>query len=133
MFSQAQYRSLTEWSPKLQPQQNEVLMWVWYFRGRLGFYHSPNVAPSLGPVPGGALAERPGWPWIFWLLAMLSGLCLLVLFLFLPETARAIAGSGGYPTTDLALNVCTSWSRNKNCQRRGTMFRDRNDGISPTP
>lgn len=66
---------------------------------------SPNVAPSLGPILGGALAQRPGWPWISWLLTLLSGLCLIILFLFLPETARAIVGNGGSPADHLGINI----------------------------
>lgn len=76
-------------------------------------YHSPNVAPSLGPILGGALAQRPGWPWIFWLLVILSGFGLVILFLFLPETARAIVGSGGFPTNKTDMIVCSIWNSKK--------------------
>ncbi|KAH6661994.1 major facilitator superfamily domain-containing protein [Halenospora varia] len=54
----------------------------------------PNVAPSLGPVLGGALSQHAGWWWIFWLLALLSAFCLLLIVLFLPETSRMIVGNG---------------------------------------
>jgi predicted MFS family arabinose efflux permease len=69
---------------------------------------SPNVAPSLGPVLGGALSQHTGWWWIFWLLALLSGLCLLLIVLFLPETSRLIVGNGSiamawYHQTALSL------------------------------
>ena len=53
-----------------------------------------NVAPALGPVLGGVLAEKLSWHWIFWLLCILSGSHLLVLFLFLPETSRRLVGNG---------------------------------------
>ena len=58
------------------------------------FAIGPNVAPSLGPILGGILAGSTGWRWIFWFLAIFSGLIFCLLFFFLPETARKVAGSG---------------------------------------
>lgn len=55
---------------------------------------SPNFATAIGPVLGGALAQHPGWRWIFWILAIFSGLCLLLISFFLPETSRFIVGNG---------------------------------------
>ncbi|KAI9646578.1 hypothetical protein NHQ30_004573 [Ciborinia camelliae] len=54
----------------------------------------PNVAPSLGPVIGGDIAQHASWRWIFWLLALLSGFCLLLISMLLPETSRNIVGNG---------------------------------------
>ena len=54
----------------------------------------PNVAPSLGSVLGGALAEHLGWRWIFWFLSIIFGTCLASIMVFLPETARKIVGNG---------------------------------------
>ncbi|KAL8857268.1 MAG: hypothetical protein Q9178_006194 [Gyalolechia marmorata] len=53
-----------------------------------------NTAPSLGPILGGLVAQRLGWRWIFWLLAIASGCQLLGMTLFFPETARRIVGNG---------------------------------------
>ncbi|KAL9116965.1 MAG: hypothetical protein Q9187_006503 [Circinaria calcarea] len=65
----------------------------------------PNVAPSLGPVLGGGLAERAGWPWIFWFLTMISGFCLAVLVVFLPETSRAVVGNGSVPAKGINMTL----------------------------
>lgn len=54
----------------------------------------PNVAPPLGPVIGGVIAARAGWPYIFWFLTGFSGLCFVGLIAALPETARRIVGNG---------------------------------------
>ncbi|KAL2867265.1 major facilitator superfamily domain-containing protein [Aspergillus lucknowensis] len=53
-----------------------------------------GVAPTLGPILGGALTYAAGWPWIFWFLCIASGSCLLIVILFLPETCRGIVGDG---------------------------------------
>ncbi|KAI0275306.1 MFS general substrate transporter [Gloeopeniophorella convolvens] len=54
----------------------------------------PMVGPTLGPVIGGALSEGFSWRAIFWFLCIGSALCGLGLFLFLPETLRALVGDG---------------------------------------
>ncbi|KAI4204904.1 MAG: hypothetical protein LQ350_000755 [Teloschistes chrysophthalmus] len=72
-----------------------------------------SAGGPVRPILGGALAEHPGWPWIFWLLAILSGLCLFILFIFFPETARSIVGSGGFPVTVPGLDICSSSGRRK--------------------
>ncbi|KAL9025905.1 MAG: hypothetical protein Q9196_005346 [Gyalolechia fulgens] len=53
-----------------------------------------SSAPSLGPVLGGVISQRLGWPWTFWLLAILSGAQLLGMVMFFPETARNVVGNG---------------------------------------
>ena len=45
-----------------------------------------GLAPILAPLGGGLLLKTLGWPWIFHSLAIFSGLCLLAVLLWLPET-----------------------------------------------
>ena len=59
--------------------------------------NSPNVAPPIGPILGGALAASLNWHWIFWFLCILGGVCLLMVLFTLPETARCLVGNGSIP------------------------------------
>jgi predicted MFS family arabinose efflux permease len=56
---------------------------------------SVTMAPSFGPMLGGALTYAAGWHWIFWFLCIAAGFCLLLMIMFLPETCRAIVQNGG--------------------------------------
>lgn len=42
----------------------------------------------------GVISDNFGWRWIFWFLAILSGICLVLLTFLLPETSRKIVGNG---------------------------------------
>lgn len=42
--------------------------------------------PSLGPLAGSLLIVRANWRWDFWILLLTSGVRLIILRLFLPET-----------------------------------------------
>ncbi|MBA3520258.1 MAG: multidrug effflux MFS transporter [Rhizobiales bacterium] len=44
------------------------------------------MAPMVAPTIGGLLQESLGWTAIFWLMAALGGLCLLVTWRLIPET-----------------------------------------------
>ncbi|KAK8084698.1 major facilitator superfamily transporter [Apiospora hydei] len=62
------------------------------------FTMGPNVAPPFGPVLGGIVTSQLNWQWVFWVLAILGGSCLLLVVVSLPETARRIVGNGSIPT-----------------------------------
>lgn len=57
-------------------------------RGLAGglFCTAPFLGPVLGPIIGGFLGESAGWRWVEGLLAVFSGLLVIVMFFFLPET-----------------------------------------------
>ena len=48
----------------------------------------------MGPILGGVIGATIGWRWIFWFLCIISGFCLVLVILSLPETARIIVGNG---------------------------------------
>ncbi|KAJ5163357.1 Major facilitator superfamily domain general substrate transporter [Penicillium coprophilum] len=73
-------------------------------------FGSPNIATAIGPILGGALSEAPGWRWIFWVPAIASGICIMLVALFLPETARSIVGNG-------SRNVSALYRPILGCQR----------------
>ncbi|KAI1414615.1 multidrug resistance protein [Hypoxylon sp. FL1857] len=72
-----------------------------------------TIAPSIGPILGGALSYAAGWTWIFWFLFIAAGLCLSIMILFLPETSRSIVGNGSIrPPQHLRLpipNLMSHW------------------------
>ncbi|KAK7917293.1 hypothetical protein PG985_010901 [Apiospora marii] len=77
-----------------------------------------TTAPSIGPVIGGAMASGPGWRWIFWFLAIVSGICLVLMILLLPETNRALVGNGAVRPLKLSHpllpGVLRPWARQGN-------------------
>ncbi|ORZ03336.1 major facilitator superfamily domain-containing protein [Syncephalastrum racemosum] len=84
--------------------------------GFYGFYSMGQVAaPVIGPVVSGLLADKAGWRWIFWWLAMLGLAAFLVIFFFLPETLRSLVGDGsGY-----ANPTPHQWIQRKISERAG--------------
>lgn len=59
----------------------------------LGF----TLGPAVGPLLGGILTKFLGWRSFFWFLAILAGLIILVIALFLRETCRVVVGNGSVP------------------------------------
>jgi MFS family permease len=77
------------------------------------------MAPSLGPVLGGILAEKLGWRWIFWFLSILTGGTLVILALLLPETQRKIVGDGSLPARGIYWSVVSPKASRSTRQSQG--------------
>ncbi|OBT63065.1 hypothetical protein VE03_07439 [Pseudogymnoascus sp. 23342-1-I1] len=79
-----------------------------------GFVLGPLLGPVIGPVAGGFAAESIGWRWIFYILAIITGVFSLMCLAFLQEsyapvllarkTARLIKETGN---TDLRSKLDT--------------------------
>ena len=69
----------------------------------------PNVAPSLGPILGGVLAQKAGWRWIFGFLAISGALSLVLIAVILPETARNVVGNGSRSSPGWNKSILKLW------------------------
>lgn len=65
-----------------------------------------NIGTALGPFVGGGLTEGPGWRWIFWLMAPLSLISLLVALVYVPDS-RDTSASRELDLLGCALIVCS--------------------------
>ena len=92
----------------------------------------PMVAPTLGPVIGGALAQYADWHWIFWFLLILASLVALPMAFFYPETCRKIVGDGSIPPP--RWNKCyTNVLRERRAIREGKDIQyDKRDELAKT-
>ncbi|KAI1209117.1 major facilitator superfamily transporter [Annulohypoxylon truncatum] len=81
------------------------------------------LAPAVGPIVGGILSQFVGWRWIFWLLAILAGVVLILHAFFLPETCREIVGDGSirpHPAYRTGWQLCKdSLKRRRNKKASG--------------
>ncbi|KHO11584.1 meiotic recombination protein DMC1 [Metarhizium robertsii ARSEF 23] len=87
----------------------------------VGFTVIPTVlAPSLGPIIGGLLSQYLGWRAIFWFLAIFSGITLVLIIFFFPETCRRIVGDGSLTPPPMYRSVWQSLHlrREKKARRR---------------
>jgi multidrug resistance protein len=84
------------------------------------------LAPALGPTIGGLLTQFLGWRSIFWFLAIISGVYLVIYTLFMPETSRKVVGDGSIPPLDWwVMSPCQYWSaqrKRKVSNREGRGF-----------
>ncbi|KAL2005421.1 hypothetical protein VTN00DRAFT_2632 [Thermoascus crustaceus] len=86
--------------------------------GYVGIAHVGfNSAPSLGPIVGGIMSDKLGWRWVFRLLCIISGVWLVVIFVFLPETGRRIVGNGRIPTRGIHKSILQRLLSTKNKSR----------------
>jgi MFS family permease len=56
-----------------------------------------SIAPVVSPIIGGLLSQFFGWPSIFYFLAAVAGVVLLLATTVLPETCRGQVGNGSVP------------------------------------
>ncbi|KAH6877224.1 major facilitator superfamily domain-containing protein [Thelonectria olida] len=54
------------------------------------FSIGPLIGPIVGPVIGGFLSDAKGWRWAFWLIAIISGVLMVVMLLAMRETYAPI-------------------------------------------
>jgi Bcr/CflA subfamily drug resistance transporter len=55
------------------------------------------IAPAFGPLIGGFLLLYVDWPWIFYILAILSSVAIVVLYFLMPETLDAKSEKASVP------------------------------------
>lgn len=72
----------------LSPKHTPEIMLTSYYD------NSTNGAPAFGPVVSGVLADKLGWPSIFWFLTILTAVHGIILLFFFPETNRLLVGNG---------------------------------------
>lgn len=59
------------------------------------FMLGPNMGPILGPIIGGLiLMNGDSWRWLFGFTSITTGIALIAVIIFLPETLRCIVGNG---------------------------------------
>jgi len=76
-------------------------------RGKYMAYASMGVTlgPAFGPLIGGLLDQFLGWRSIFWFLTIFTGVMLILMILFFPETSRSVVGNGSIPPQKWNLSV----------------------------
>ncbi|KAH8777736.1 major facilitator superfamily domain-containing protein [Diaporthe sp. PMI_573] len=80
------------------------------------------LAPSLGPVLGGVLAQYLGWRSIFWFLTILAAVTLILMVFFFPETCRKLVGDGSirpHPVYRTLWQVITDSRQKRQAERAG--------------
>ncbi|KAJ6072406.1 hypothetical protein N7467_010491 [Penicillium canescens] len=78
------------------------------------------LGQGIGPVFGGILSEYLGFRSIFWFLIIVSGISLLSILFFLPETLRTIAGNGTVPLKGMYRPLIYSITGQKDAQEGST-------------
>lgn len=71
-----------------------------------GVFGVANIGTALGPFVGGGFTEGPGWRWIFWLMAPLSLISLLIALVYVPDS-RDTSAPRKLDLLGCALIVCS--------------------------
>ncbi|KAB8242349.1 major facilitator superfamily domain-containing protein [Aspergillus flavus] len=50
----------------------------------------PLLGPVIGPIAGGYLSQAQGWRWVFWLLAIVSGVAVILVLFVLSESYEPV-------------------------------------------
>ncbi|KAI9666140.1 MAG: hypothetical protein M1821_004075 [Bathelium mastoideum] len=88
--------------------------------GYMGIFQAGLLVPlAFAPVLGGIFAGTLGWRAIFWFLTIYSGVFLVFLIIFLPETLRSLVGNGSIPAKGLAESPIAYLQRRRQ-QRHAT-------------
>ena len=58
------------------------------------FANAAFTGPLLGPIMGGFIAENLDWRWVEWITLIISGLVLVLVILFQPETYPPVSDTG---------------------------------------
>lgn len=70
--------------------------------GFMGIFQAGLLVPvAVGPIIGGGIAGSLGWRAIFWFLTIYSGVFLVSLLVFLPETLRSLVGNGSLKSSNI--------------------------------
>ncbi|KAJ5563660.1 hypothetical protein N7535_008824 [Penicillium sp. DV-2018c] len=81
------------------------------------------LGQGVEPVFGGILSQYLGFRSIFWFLVIASGISLLSIMFFLPETLRSIAGNGTVPLKGIYKPAIYSICGQKNAREDSTPSR----------
>lgn len=89
-------------------------------RGRYIGYATAGIllGPAFGPLIGGLLTQFLGWRSIFWFLAIVAGIVLVVFLVFFPETCRAIVGNGSIPPKGWSMSAL-NWNQLRRLRQAG--------------
>lgn len=79
------------------------------------------IAPAIGPVIGGLLAQYLGWRSIFWFLLIFAVSWLVPFLLFCPETARKVVGNGSIPPQKWNMTLLDCYRERKSRGEKRTV------------